>query len=288
MLLHVLADGVPIDCGGMGDALTGCYGKLPAVGLAAAAVLAGAGVLGPVLLAVLLPQLINTIAGVPAGDGTPGDGQGGASTGEPAGAPVGSPHAPAPAPTPRSGSAALANAGVFHAAKAAGTRPDEPAVLVLRNRPDFDRRDFDRKARDLARLGREGRLKKAAPDRDSNKVYDPSTGKRRTRTNIYRDRMIRRLTKGGRLTQDTGTPETNKYLANKRVVERLYAGKGSPRAAGVGYDPDHIQELQLDGTDTYDNLRPMDTWTNRELGREISLALRNVPEGTPVIVKVIP
>ncbi|SCL56488.1 hypothetical protein GA0070606_2616 [Micromonospora citrea] len=275
MLLQLLADGVPIDCGGMGDALTGCYGRLPAVGIAAAAVLAGAGVLGPVLLAVLLPQLLNTIAGVPTGDGTPDDPREGASpTGEPADA--------------RIVSASLANADVFRAARSAGTEPDEPAVLVLRYRPDFDRRDFDRKARDLVRLGREGRLKKAAPDRESNKVYDPSTGKRRTRTNVYRERIIRRLTKGGRLTRDTGTAETNKYLANKRVVERLYAGKGRPKAAGVGYDPDHIQELQLDGKDTYDNFRLMDTWTNREIGREISVALRNVPEGTPVIVKVIP
>lgn len=32
----------------------------------------------------------------------------------------------------------------------------------------------------------------------------------------------------------------------------------------------------------------MDAWTNREIGREISVALRDVPEGTPVIVKVLP
>ncbi|MCM0675854.1 hypothetical protein NCC78_14320 [Micromonospora phytophila] len=185
-------------------------------------------------------------------------------------------------------SAYLENADVFRTAKAAGTTPRGPAVLVLKNRPDFDKRDFDRKAKDLARLGQEGRLKKASPDRDSNKVHDPATGKRRTRTNIYRDRMIRNLTKDGRLTQDKGTPETNKYLANKNVVERLYAGKGPIRARGDGLDPDHIQELQLDGTDTYDNLRPMDAWTNRQLGSDISVALRDVPEGTPVIVRVIP
>ncbi|MEU7930190.1 hypothetical protein [Micromonospora echinofusca] len=185
-------------------------------------------------------------------------------------------------------SAYLENADVFRTAKSAGTKPKGPAVLVLKNRPDFDKRDFDRKARDLQRLGQDGALKKAPSDRDSNKVYDPSTGKRRTRTNVYRDRMIRSLTKDGRLTQDMGTPETNKYLANKNVVERLYAGKGPITARGQGYDPDHIQELQLDGTDTYDNLRPMDAWTNRQLGSDISVALRDVPEGTPVIVKVIP
>ena len=63
-------------------------------------------------------------------------------------------------------------------------------------------------------------------------------------------------------------------------------GRGSG-SRGKGYAPDHIQELQLDGTDTYDNLRPMDAWTNRQLGSDISVALRDVPEGTPVIVKVI-
>ncbi|MDH6461122.1 hypothetical protein M2302_001288 [Micromonospora sp. A200] len=184
-------------------------------------------------------------------------------------------------------SAYLENADVFRTAKAAGTKVDGPAVLVLKNRPDFDRRDFDRKAGDLRRLGQEGRLKKAKPDRDSNKVYDPQQQKSRTRTNIYRDRMIRDLTKDGRLKADMGTPETNKYLANKNVVDRLFAGKGPITERGQGYDPDHIHELQMDGTDTYDNLRPMDAWTNRELGREISLALRDVPEGTPIIVRVV-
>ncbi|MBM0256594.1 hypothetical protein [Micromonospora sp. 4G55] len=184
-------------------------------------------------------------------------------------------------------SAYLENADVFRTAKAAGTKVDGPAVLVLKNRPDFDKRDFDRKARDLRRLGDDGSLKKAKSDRDSNKVYDPSTQKSRTRTNIYRDRMIRNLTKDGRLKADMGTPETNKYLANKSLVDRLYAGKGPITARGQGYDPDHIHELQMDGKDIYDNLRPMDAWTNRQLGSDISVALRDVPEGTPIIVKVI-
>ncbi|SCG56077.1 hypothetical protein [Micromonospora coxensis] len=185
-------------------------------------------------------------------------------------------------------SAYLENADVFRTAKAAGTKPSGPAVLVLKNRPDFDKRDFDRKARDLVRLGQQGRLKKAPSDRDSNKVWDPATKKRRTRTNIYRDRMIRNLTKDGRLTKDKGTAATNKYLANKTVVDRLYAGKGPVNARGQGYDPDHIHELQMDGTDTYDNLRPMDAHTNRQLGSDISVALRDVPDGTPIIVKVLP
>ncbi|MEV1331281.1 hypothetical protein AB0J20_17095 [Micromonospora costi] len=183
-------------------------------------------------------------------------------------------------------SAYLENADVFRTAK--GGKVDGPAVLVLRNRPDFHKRDFDRKARDLQRLGQEGRLKKATPDRDSNKVTDRSTGKRRTRTNVYRDRLIRRLTKGGRLSKDKGTTATNKYLANKRAVDQLYAGKGPITSRGQGLDPDHIQDLQMDGEDIYANLRPMDAWTNRQIGSDISVALRDVPEGTPIIVKVLP
>ncbi|NUT02570.1 MAG: hypothetical protein HOV76_03770, partial [Hamadaea sp.] len=46
MLLRVLADGVPIDCGGVADGLTGCYGKLPAIGIAAVATIAAAAVVG--------------------------------------------------------------------------------------------------------------------------------------------------------------------------------------------------------------------------------------------------
>ncbi|TDB74006.1 hypothetical protein [Micromonospora sp. KC721] len=189
-------------------------------------------------------------------------------------------------------SAYLENADVFRTAKTNGTNPRGPAVLVLRNRPDFDKKDFDRKARDLVRLGQQGRLSKAKSDRTANNVYHqggrgtkPGT---RTRTNVFRDRVTRRLTRNRRLTQEHGTRETNQYLANKELVERLYGGRGPIRARGEGLDPDHIHELQLDGADTYANLRLMDAWTNRELGREISLALRDVPEGTPVIVKVLP
>ncbi|MFG1841178.1 hypothetical protein ACGFH8_22470 [Micromonospora sp. NPDC049175] len=189
-------------------------------------------------------------------------------------------------------SAFLENADVFRTAKTAGTTPRGPAVLVLRNRPDFDKKDFDRKARDLVRLGQEGRLSKAKSDRTANNVYHrggrgtrPGT---RTRTNVFRDRVIRRLTKNEKLTQQHGDRTTNQYLANKKLVDRLYDGRGPIRARGEGLDPDHIHELQLDGKDEYANLRLMDAWTNRQLGSDISVALRDVPEGTPIIVKFLP
>ncbi|MEU7803334.1 hypothetical protein AB0J14_17425 [Micromonospora arborensis] len=185
-------------------------------------------------------------------------------------------------------SAFLDNDEVFRTAKTTGAKVNEPAVLRLKYRPDFDKRDFDRKARDLVRLGQEGKLSKAKSDRTSNSVYDRKAGKSRTRTNIFRERVIRRLTKDGKLTQQHGTRETNKYLANKSLVDRLYyPQRKQPTAVGQGLDPDHIQELQLDGEDAYDNLRLMDAWTNRQIGSDISVALRDVPEGHPIIVKWI-
>ncbi|WP_460793156.1 hypothetical protein, partial [Micromonospora sonneratiae] len=67
-LLGLFTDDVPIDCGGMADGLTGCYGKLPVVGIAVTAAVAGAALLGHAVLALLLPQILNTMVGVPAPD----------------------------------------------------------------------------------------------------------------------------------------------------------------------------------------------------------------------------
>jgi len=69
MLLRVLADGVPIDCGGVADGLTGCYGKLPAIGVAAVATIAAAAVVGHAVLAALVPNLFTAMTGVPSGGG---------------------------------------------------------------------------------------------------------------------------------------------------------------------------------------------------------------------------
>ncbi|MBQ0895492.1 hypothetical protein KBX37_20710 [Micromonospora sp. U56] len=184
-------------------------------------------------------------------------------------------------------SAFLENDKVFRTAKTTGAKVEEPAVLRLRYRSDFDKRDFDRKAKDLVRLGEDEQLFKAKSDRDSNKVYDRTTRTSRTRTNVFRERLIRRLTKNEKLTQQHGSRETNKYLANKSLVDRLYDGQGTITARGQGLDPDHIHELQLKGKDEYANLRLMDSWTNRQIGSDISVALRDVPEGTRIIVKWI-
>ena len=70
LTVTVLADGVPIDCGSIADGLTGCYGGLPAVGIAAAAALGGAAVLGHTAFALLFPKLLNMLTGVPTAAGT--------------------------------------------------------------------------------------------------------------------------------------------------------------------------------------------------------------------------
>ncbi|MEV4754459.1 hypothetical protein AB0J86_04970 [Micromonospora sp. NPDC049559] len=171
-------------------------------------------------------------------------------------------------------SAVLENADVFRTAKTNGTIPKEPAKLVLRRPPDFDRKDFDRKARDLQRLSQQGKLKKAKSERP--KILDRNSGEMRTKSQIYRERMIRKL-------------ERKKSQGHnvKDTLWRLYAGKGNV-GPGKGLDPDHIHELQLDGPDEYHNLRLKDTYANRMMGSDISTALRNVPEGHPVTIRVIP
>lgn len=177
-------------------------------------------------------------------------------------------------------SALLENKDAFRTAKTTGGTPPKKAVLVLRNRPDFVKKDFDRKAADLVRLGQEGKLVKTKPVRRQIAHRDPKKPGTRKTTTIFRDRIIRRLNKG------------QNYMSNKELVQALYRGKDPRRfpvtGPGVTVDPDHIHELQLGGSDTYDNLRLMDAWTNREIGREIDKALEDVPYGTEIIVKVIP
>lgn len=64
--VEVLAEGVPIDCGGMADSLAGCYGAVPAVGIAAAAVLGAAALAAYTAFAVFFPQVLNALMGIPA------------------------------------------------------------------------------------------------------------------------------------------------------------------------------------------------------------------------------
>lgn len=46
------------------------------------------------------------------------------------------------------------------------------------------------------------------------------------------------------------------------------------------YDVDHTIDLQLGGSDTVDNMNPLDSSVNRSLGSQIHHAIRNYPDGT--------
>ena len=189
-------------------------------------------------------------------------------------------------------SAVLGNEDAFKAAKDGTGEAPKEAVLYLQNRGDFHAADFRRKAKDLEQLSQDDALYKSDPDRGT--VYHKQAdgfgrepGKR-TITNVFRDRVIARLSKTGKPTaNDRPGPRPVRSEANKTLLDKLYAGKGTVRKAGDAVDPDHIHELQLKGKDAHSNLRLMDAWTNREMGRDISVALRNVPPGTRVIVRLV-
>ncbi|MBO4204460.1 hypothetical protein [Micromonospora echinofusca] len=66
MSTNVLADGVPIDCGGMADALASCYGPVPAVGIAVFGVLSGIGLAAYAAFAMFFPQVLDAAMGIPA------------------------------------------------------------------------------------------------------------------------------------------------------------------------------------------------------------------------------
>jgi hypothetical protein len=63
--------------------------------------------------------------------------------------------------------------------------------------------------------------------------------------------------------------------ANKRF-------RDSGGIVGQAEDVDHIIELQLGGSDTLENMRPIDRSVNRSFGAQIRHRIKNVPIGTPV------
>jgi hypothetical protein len=175
-------------------------------------------------------------------------------------------------------SAVLKNADVFKTGKGGPNGP--PAIIEIKAGPNAHKADLDRKLKDLVRLSDEGKLSKKKPGdrlvRDQNgKIRRNKKGDPLTRTSVFRERMIRRLERN----------DASKK-ANRSLINKLYAGKGSPDV-GKGVDPDHVHELQLNGLDEYDNLRLMDSKTNRTIGSVINGALRDVPDGTPVIIRVV-
>jgi filamentous hemagglutinin len=50
----------------------------------------------------------------------------------------------------------------------------------------------------------------------------------------------------------------------------------------VGYDIDHLKDLQLGGSNVLSNLWPLDSSVNRSLGAQIQHQIQGLPPGTKV------
>ncbi|WP_205326006.1 HNH endonuclease signature motif containing protein [Glycomyces sp. YM15] len=146
----------------------------------------------------------------------------------------------------------------------------QPMVLELRLTRDLKKRDFRRKARALAALGRDGKLVKTKPPPRGNPVKK------------YRKDTVKRI--------------KERYKDNpalmKKMLKKFDSGTSGADPRGVTkrdqyMEPDHIHELQLGGADKADNLMWLDSRTNRLLGGDIKVALNGVPEGTPIIVRIV-
>ena len=153
------------------------------------------------------------------------------------------------------------NPRFFRAGKGRGGKP---AVVTIKFDSKMSKKDFRTKADSLLRLSREGKLRKTPVKRD------PQI------TRNYRGETIRRL---------TGRHRGNR--PEQRRIAQKFSGRTSANRAGDGLDPDHVHELQLGGRDHADNLRWMDAYTNRTIGSQIAGQLRGVPDGTPVIIRVL-
>jgi molybdopterin-guanine dinucleotide biosynthesis protein len=133
-----------------------------------------------------------------------------------------------------------------------------PATVQVWNEHGMPIAEYERKARALKDLSDRDLLYKA-----SNPVArDPSV------TNDYRGFTIGR-------------------------IRRLYADNPSFRDSLIDnvtndMSPDHVHELQLGGPDTRYNLRFLDRFTNERIGtRQIWPQIRNLPDGTPIVIEVL-
>ncbi|WP_460539715.1 hypothetical protein [Glycomyces halotolerans] len=171
--------------------------------------------------------------------------------------------------------ATLDDVKAFRTAKGGGKKP---VVLELKYTPDMKKKDFNRKAKDLVRLGQQGKLKRTL---DTKSIRDPDITKK------HRSRMIKNLAE-----KHKNNPKLKQIIEQFKGSEKGPDGKWRPKSVtekGQLRDPDHVHELQLGGPDDVSNLRWMDAHTNRKIGRDIYQALEDakVAEGTPVIVRIV-
>ena len=133
-----------------------------------------------------------------------------------------------------------------------------PVTITLRFVTGMSRREFQRKAEALKKLGDAGKLVTIEKVK-----RDPSV------TKCYKSDLIKRIWR------QYGT--RNRDFANK-LIERVKRRM----------QPDHVWELQLGGPDTRSNLKMLDTFTNWHIGtQQIWPQIRNLPTGTPIKIRIL-
>lgn len=138
--------------------------------------------------------------------------------------------------------------------------PREPHTVTLRHEPGMPKAQFRRKARALQALGKDGRLFKA-----ENPVR-PRDGTRRV---AHQQDLIRRI--------HAQYGQRNPELS-RRLIARITDGR---------MQLDHVNELQTGGADLRNNLRYLDAFTNNRIGAQIRTEIRNLPDGTPLRIRII-
>ena len=139
--------------------------------------------------------------------------------------------------------------------------PKKPVTITLRHEPGMPKAEFLRKARALQKLGEEGKLFKAI-----NPVR-PRDARRRV---AHQQDLIRRIHEQyGR---------RNPALS-RRLIDRITDGR---------MQLDHVNELQTAGADLRNNMRYLDSFTNNRIGwHQIRPAIRGLPDGTPIRIRII-
>lgn len=138
--------------------------------------------------------------------------------------------------------------------------PRRPVTITLRHEPGMPKAQFRRKARALQRLGDEGKLFKAV---------NPVRRRDRQRSIDHRRDLVDRIHRQyGR---------RNPQLS-RRMIRRLF---------DQSMQLDHVNELQTAGADLRNNLRYLDSFTNWRIGGQIRQQIHNLPDGTPLRIRII-
>ncbi|WP_327672818.1 MULTISPECIES: hypothetical protein [unclassified Streptomyces] len=140
-------------------------------------------------------------------------------------------------------------------------RPDstkQPHTVSLEWQPGMPKAAFERKAGALQRLGEEGHLFKF-----------------KGRTQDYRDQEITKKYKGA----------LEALIRRNHRDEPEFAEEAAKAARNM--QPDHVNELQTGGPDSWRNLRMLDRTTNFQIGtQQIRPQIKDLPDGNPIGIDV--